>query len=60
MGRRKMNRCQMLSADRHSVLYERRLGWDRRERRGGGGRTEVGYIFKRGGPGPYATVGDRE
>ena len=37
MGRRKINRCQMSSADRRSVLYERRLGWDRRERRGGGG-----------------------
>ena len=26
MGRRKINRCQMSSADRRSVLYERRLG----------------------------------
>ena len=47
MGRRKINRCQVSSADRRSVLYERRLGWDRREGGGGGGggggvrRTEV-------------------
>ena len=41
----------MSSADRRSVLYERRLGWDRRERRRRGQEDESGVINYRAGRG---------